>query len=229
MTTLSAIDISIAVILLIISYILGSIPFGLIIGKSFDHIDIREYGSKNIGTTNTYRVLGKKRAIPVLFCDFLKGVVVLIVVRFLQKFNVWQSPIDLSYYCLAGAIGHCYSIFLEFKGGKAVATSVGIAFLTSPASGIASVIAFIITLIISGYVSLSSTVACIFALATSIILYFVGIGNPSGFFQYLIAKPSISTIILYVVLVSLIIIKHRKNYVRLLNGTESCFKKKKTK
>lgn len=226
---LEAIDISISVILLIISYLLGSIPFGVVIGKSFDHIDIRDYGSKNIGTTNTYRVLGKKRALPVLICDFLKGVLILIIVRILQKFNIWHSPIDLGYYCLAGVLGHCYSIFIGFKGGKAVATSLGVCFLTSVTSGIGAVVGFVSTLIITGYVSLSSTIGCILALVTSIILYFVGIENPTTFIEYFIAKPSIATIILYIVLDSLIIIKHRKNYIRLLNRTESCFKKKKTK
>lgn len=226
--TASAIDISISVILLIISYLLGSIPFGLVIGKSFDNIDIRQYGSKNIGTTNTYRVLGKKRAIPVLICDFLKGVIVLIIVRLLQLANIWTSPIDLSYYCIAGVLGHCYSIFLDFKGGKAVATSLGACFLTSLTSGISAVIGFVVTLVITGYVSLSSTIGCILALLTSIVLYFIGIENPSNFFELFIAKPSISTIILFIVLDALIIIKHRKNYIRLLNGTESCFKKKKT-
>ena len=225
--TASAIDVSIAVILLIISYLLGSIPFGVVIGKSFDHIDIRNYGSKNIGTTNTYRVLGKKRALPVLLCDFFKGVLIFIIVKVLQKNNIWQSPIDLSYYCLAGVLGHCYSIFINFKGGKAVATSLGVCFFTSFTSGIGAVVGFVSTLLITGYVSLSSTFGCLLALVVSIVLYFFGIENPTSFFEYFIAKPSFSTMILYIVLVSLIIIKHRKNYIRLLNGTESCFKKNK--
>lgn len=223
----SAIDISISVVLLIISYLLGSIPFGVVIGKSFDNVDIRQYGSKNIGTTNTYRVLGKKRAIPVLICDLLKGSVVFLFISLLQKNNMWQSPIDLAYYCVAGVLGHCYSIFLEFKGGKAVATSFGICLFTSITSSIGALIGFVSTLLISGYVSLSSTIGCLAALLVSVILYFIGIENPTSFFEYFIAKPSISTVILYIVLVLLIIIKHRKNYIRLLNGTESCFKSKK--
>jgi glycerol-3-phosphate acyltransferase PlsY len=226
--TASAIDVSIAVILLIISYLLGSIPFGVVIGKSFDNIDIRQYGSKNIGTTNTYRVLGKKRAIPVLLCDFFKGVIVFIIVSLLQKNNIWKSPIDLTWYCLAGVLGHCYSIFIGFKGGKAVATSLGVCFFTSVTSGIGAVIGFVSTLLITGYVSLSSTIGCLFALAVSIVLYFFGIENPTTILEYFIVKPSLITIILYIILVSLIIIKHRKNYIRLLNGTESCFKNKKT-
>ena len=137
-----ALNITISVLLLILSYLLGSIPFGVLIGKKFKGIDIREHGSKNIGSTNAIRVLGKKIGYLVFLCDVFKGMAIIILVKILASTGVWVTPIDELYYGALAIIGHSYSIFLDFKGGKAVATSLGVVLILSPLVAILCLIAF---------------------------------------------------------------------------------------
>lgn len=221
-----ALNITIAVLLLIISYLLGSIPFGVIIGKKLKGIDIREHGSKNIGSTNAIRVLGKRIGYLVFLCDAFKGMAIIIVVKALASTGIWTTPIDELYYGAAAIIGHSYSIFLDFKGGKAVATSLGVVLILSPLVAILCLIAFYIALKITGYVSVASTAATITVVTGGWILHFVGI-NPTNFLEYFIGNVSLPLAILFSLMGLLIIIKHIKNYKRLLNGTENSFKKKK--
>lgn len=227
LTTLAQ-DAIIASLLIILSYIVGSIPFGIVIGKGICKIDIREHGSKNIGTTNAIRVLGKKVGFLVFFCDVFKGMFVILIIKLLQYFSVWQTPCDVFFYGAAAIIGHCFSIFLKFKGGKAVATSLGVVLVLTPIPAIACLVIFLIILYSTGYVSLASTGATITVIATTWILYGFGV-DPTNFLNYFIAKPSLLVSVLYSILSLLIIFKHFKNYKRLLNHTESNFKKKKQK
>ena len=215
-----------SVFFILLSYIIGSIPFGLVIGKGIKHIDIREHGSKNIGSTKAIRVLGKKVGFFVFFCDVFKGMVVIILLKLLALGNIWNSPIEYFFYGAAAIIGHSFSIFLEFKGGKAVATSLGVVLILTPIPAIACLIVFLIILYSTGYVSLSSTGATITVIVSTWLLYFLGI-HSTGFWDYFIAKPTLLVSILYSVLSMLIILKHIKNYKRLFNGTESNFKKRK--
>lgn len=219
-------DALIAVILLVVAYLLGSIPFGLVIGKGIAHIDIREHGSKNIGSTNAIRVLGKKLGLLVFACDMLKGVVVILIVRILRMNGVYNPPIDDIFFGVAAILGHGFPLYLNFKGGKVVATSLGVVFVISPLAAILCLIAFYLTLKISGYVSLASTFATLTVFVTTLVLYFVGL-EPVSFGAYLIGKISLPCIILVSLTAILIIVKHRKNYVRLFKGTENSFKKKK--
>ncbi len=223
-----AFDASLAIIFLIISYLIGSIPFGLVLGKLIEEKDIREYGSGNIGSTNAIRVLGKKVGFLVFICDVLKGIIIILLVKILSWTNVWNSPIDLFFYGAAAIIGHVYPIFLDFKGGKAVATSLGVLIILTPLSAITCLIAFLIIFFITGYVSLSSTAATITAMITAWILYIVGF-QATNFLDYFISSPGLTEAICYTFLSALIICKHINNYKRLLNGTESNFKKKKIK
>ena len=210
----------IGIILVVLSYLIGSIPFGLLIGKSVGK-DIRESGSGNIGSTNVVRTLGLKLGLLSACCDILKGTIIILVVHLLEHTTTWQNPFVIngdSLYALYGVVavlGHCFPIYLKFKGGKAVATSLGVLFVTVPYAAIAALIAFLITMLICGYVSLGSTFATLAALITSYLVY--------GFLVY----NNIFSCLVITILAILIFIKHIPNYKRLLNGTESSFKKKK--
>ncbi len=226
-TTYETVTIIITVLLLISSYLIGSIPFGLVVGKGIAKIDIREHGSKNIGSTNAIRVLGKKLGFFVFFLDVFKGMAIILLVKILRMAGVFEAPIDDIYFGIFAILGHGFPVFLNFKGGKVVATSLGVVFVISPLAAILCLIAFYITLKISGYVSLASTFATLTVFTTVLVLYFVGL-DATNFLEYLIGKQSLVTLILVSLTACLIIFKHRKNYVRLINGTENSFKKKKT-
>jgi glycerol-3-phosphate acyltransferase PlsY len=210
---------ALAIIFLILSYLLGSIPFGLIIGK-LSGKDLRKHGSGNIGSTNAVRTLGYKLGALSAVLDILKGALILIIIYILEKTNTWHNPLILngeSLYALYGlmaVVGHCYPVYLKFKGGKAVATSLGVLLAVAPFSALSAVIAFIICVFLTGYVSLSSTVATLVAVLTSFIIYAIFYGMLFN-----------SLIIL--VFAIIIFIRHTPNYKRLLNHTEHCFKKKK--
>jgi glycerol-3-phosphate acyltransferase PlsY len=207
-----------AITFLILSYLLGSIPFGLIIGKAAGK-DLRKNGSGNIGSTNAIRILGVKLGLLAAVCDILKGTLVIIIIYILEATNVWFNPFVIestgdSLYALYGlmaVIGHCYSIFLKFKGGKAVATSLGVLFATVPLAGVMALVAFFPVVFITRYVSLSSTAATIAAVLTSFIFYGVIIGD------------RLYTSFIVLILGLIIFIKHIPNYKRLINGTENRF------
>ncbi len=225
---LSASDITISILFIILSYLLGSIPFGLVIGKTVCKTDIRQFGSKNIGSTNAIRVLGKKIGFTIFACDVLKGMLVIILIRnILAPLGVWSSPIDYLYYGIAAIIGHCFSIFLNFKGGKAVATSLGVILVLTPLPAVLCLVAFAIVTYGIGYVSLASSAATLTVLVSAWILHFVGLDGSQNFAYFLVGKPSLLTCILYTIMGLLIIVRHIKNYKRILNGTEYNFKKAK--
>ncbi len=226
---MNALDIIIAILFIILSYIVGSIPFGLVLGKLICKKDIRKFGSKNIGSTNAIRVLGKKVGFLVFFCDVFKGMFVIILVKILTSTGVWINPeeIDLFLYGAPAIIGHCFSIFLNFKGGKAVATSLGVVLILTPIPAIGCLIVFLIVLYTTGYVSLASTFATFEVILVTWLLYAFGVPASNDFWLYFISKPTLLLAILYSILACLIILKHTKNYKRLLAGTENSFKKKK--
>lgn len=185
-----------------IGYLLGSIPFALVIGKVFYKTDVREHGSGNLGGTNTGRVLGKKAGLMVIICDVLKVVLAVAIVSYFHKSaSIWAG--------LAAAIGHCYPIFAKFKGGKAVATMFG--FLISTAiftfSDILYVLlpflCFIIILKISKMVSLSSICAALFS---SIYISFM-----QQDMQIIIASWLLTLLILY---------RHKSNIKNIIQGNE---------
>lgn len=184
----------------LLSYLLGSIPFGILIGKGFYHKDIRAFGSGNIGTTNAFRSFGATGGLFVFFCDMLKG--------FLPVFIAHHTSLltwDPMVYGIFAILGHSFSIYLQFKGGKAVATSFGAALAYSPVFALLSIGAFFIILLISRMVSLSSMLA----LVTSSILVTFFMPDISWLFRFLVYAITI-----------LIIVRHRTNITRILNGTE---------
>ncbi|MDO4912227.1 MAG: glycerol-3-phosphate 1-O-acyltransferase PlsY [Lactobacillus sp.] len=184
--------------LLILSYLIGSFPTGVVISKSFFHKDIRDYGSGNIGTTNTFRVLGKKAGVIVLIFDFFKGTVCALLPMF---FNLEHS---LAIFCgLAAVLGHAFSIFLKFKGGKSVATTAGFILGYNLQYFICCFFVFIPLLLITSTVSLS-------ALLTMPIIVIISL-----FFHDLYL-----TILMAFILV-LIYVSHRENIKRIIHGKEN--------
>lgn len=184
-------------ILLIFSYLFGSIPFSLIISKTFYKMDLRDHGSGNIGTTNTFRILGKKAGIVVLILDLLKGAIP-VWTAMLVDFTMFPVII----FGLIAAIGHVYSIFLKFKGGKAVATGGGAILAAAPLMFLIVLLTFLITLKLSKYVSLSSVMA---AVALIVCVLFTGDAFMIGF---------------GLILAIIVIVKHISNMQRIKNGTE---------
>ncbi|WP_414052631.1 glycerol-3-phosphate 1-O-acyltransferase PlsY [Macrococcus animalis] len=183
--------------MLIAAYLIGSIPTGLIIGKLFYNIDIRQHGSGNLGATNTFRILGKNAGIFVTIFDVLKGT---IPALFPMLFHQDIHPIIIG---IAAVIGHVYPIYLKFKGGKAVATSAGVILGTNPLLFLIIAVIFFTLLFVTKTVSLTS-------ILTSI-ANFIG----SLFFDDKILM-GISFLIMIV-----IIVRHKSNIERILNGTES--------
>lgn len=186
------------ILLLIFSYLFGSIPFSLIISKTFYNIDLREHGSGNVGTTNTFRILGKKAGIVVLILDLLKGAIP-VWIAMLVSTDV-DFPVVI--FGVVAAIGHVYSIFLKFKGGKAVATGGGAILAAAPFIFLVVLATFLITLKLSKYVSLGSVLAAV-ALLISVLftgdLFMIGFG---------------------IILGIIVIVKHISNMRRIKEGTE---------
>lgn len=228
------------VILLILSYILGSIPFGLVIGKVFKKIDIREHGSKNTGATNTTRVLGIGLGVLCFFLDALKGAFIIAIIRLLIIFQVpfgemvgiikINENINIYIYALYGlaaVIGHVFPIFMKFKGGKAVATSVGALIGIAPVIGVLGIVIFYATLKMTGYASLGSLSGAGSALIT-LFVYDLFMGKEDYGVLYFKYSPynwaNYSVELFSVVLFVLIIfLRHRSNIDKLQKGTESKF------
>ncbi len=186
--------------LIIIScYLLGSIPFGYIVGKLFKKVDIRELGSGNIGTTNAFRILGPPLASLVLIGDIGKGILSIYLVHFLNIDNLLISTIA----GLAVICGHDWSIFLGFKGGKGIATTFGVVFALNPIISILAVIVWVVVMIITRYASLSSILAVI-----SIMIFTILFKQP---YEY---------IVLGAIIIILSIFKHKENIERLKSGKE---------
>ena len=190
-------------ILCLLAYLCGSVPFGVLLAKT-QNMDIREHGSGNIGATNVARTMGKKAGLITLAGDVLKGLLVVFIAS--QWFD---STMVTALAGLAVFLGHLYSIFLNFKGGKGVATGLGILSFVMPFSTLCSAVVFAISLKISGYVSLSSILA-------AISLPLLGI-----FFKMPLPYIYLATIVALFTLQ-----KHHDNIVRLTQGTEAFFFKK---
>ncbi|PGY06500.1 glycerol-3-phosphate 1-O-acyltransferase PlsY [Bacillus sp. AFS031507] len=189
------------ILILVLAYLLGSIPSGLIIGKVFYKTDIRQHGSGNLGGTNTFRTLGVKAGMAVTLADILKGT---LAASLPYLFHVDVNPL------LAGVlavIGHTYPIFAGFRGGKAVATSGGVVLFYAPYMFITVLVIFFISLYISKYVSLSSMIAGITAVLFAIV---TGI----------IRDWDIPLLIVVFLLASFVIYRHRANIKRIINKTE---------
>lgn len=191
------------ILLILLGYLYGSIPFALVIGKVFYNTDVRESGSGNLGGTNAGRVLGKKAGISVIVLDALKAVTIFYLSSYLSlKFNL--NP-DIKYIAgLACIFGHCYPIFAEFRGGKAVSTSLGYFLCIEPLYAVVAIVVFLLVLKISKYVSLSSISTALIVLCITPFL-----------------AVSITAKFCMLVAVILLVYRHKDNIKRIKNQTES--------
>ena len=205
------------IIVSIIAYLLGSISFSIIISKKMAGFDVRDKGSKNAGSTNVLRTVGKKAAIITLICDCLKGVIAILIAFIAGK--IWTNLDSALLVQLAGifvVLGHTFPIFFKFKGGKGVATSLGVLLLTNWQIGLICLVFALVLMALTRFVSLGSVAAAIlFPVLT------VFITN-----NYLVHG---NYIIFGIILAILVIFNHRENEKRLLTGTENKLSFKGTK
>ncbi len=190
----------------ILAYILGSIPTSYLMGKFIKKIDIRDFGSGNVGATNALRVLGTKIGIITLIIDIGKGILAV----FMGKIIVAEpSNIVLIAFGLFAILGHIFTIFLKFKGGKGVATSAGVFIALSPLAVGIALIVFVLTVWISKYVSLGSILAALVLFLVELYL------NITHSFE------NIELLIFIFVIAAFIIIRHKSNIKRILAGNEN--------
>jgi len=186
----------------LIAYVLGSIPNGLWLGKALWHTDLREHGSHNIGATNAWRTLGKGPGFLIFLLDFLKGFLSVYIASFLAG-----TPLSMVLAAIFAIVGHSASLFMGFKGGKGVATGLGVLCMLMPqVTGIVFLI-WLVIVKLTGYVSLGSIVAAICVPVLAFIFH-----APA---EYLVFG---------VIAALLIVARHKANIGRLLSGTESKIK-----
>jgi len=195
------------IFLIILSYLTGAFPSAVLIGKIFFKTDVREFGSGNAGATNTFRVLGRKAGIPVLILDVFKGWLAVNYIFFISSLS---NNLDIVFeqqlvFGIAAVIGHLFPIYTGFRGGKGIATLLGLLLGIQPIAALLSSIVFIIVFFISRYVSLSSIFA---AIAFPIIIYFLSDSTDVSLIIFSIFVPLIA------------LITHQKNIERLLKGEE---------
>ncbi len=189
---------------LVATYLICSIPFGLILTKIFTTQDLRELGSKNIGATNVSRVAGKKLGLITLILDGIKGLVMAIIARFIFDHN---NDLFLALVALIAVLGHVYSIYLRFKGGKGVATAIGVLVAINPLVGVFAILIWLLVFAIYGISSIASLSSMLLAIAFG--LYY---------------QAGIAQILLFIALFILIAFRHQENIKRLLNGDEKKIK-----
>lgn len=203
------------VIMAIIAYLIGSINFSILISKKKAGYDIRQKGSGNAGTTNMLRNLGKKYAAITLICDILKGLVAIVIAIIIGKIMKDSNGALLVQIAgIAVVIGHTFPIFFGFKGGKGVATSLGILLLTNWQIGLICLVFGIVLIALTRMVSMASLAAAILFPVLTLFIgreYYIvpGTGLGNGYFIY------------SVILAVIVAFNHRENIKRILNGTEN--------
>ncbi len=183
---------------LAVAYLIGSIPNGLIVGKLMRGVDIRQFGSKNIGATNAYRVLGPWPAFWVFLTDAMKGVAGVLLGQYFGG-----DPLDMILGGVAAMIGHNWPIFLGFKGGRGVATGLGVIAVLSPLVTVVVFLIWAVIVYLTRYVSLGSIIA---AMAAPVLMRVFG--------------ESLEIILFGIVAAFFVIIRHRPNIERLIHGQE---------
>ena len=186
----------------VLGHVCGSVPSGLWLVQAFHGIDIRNYGSKNIGTTNVFRIVGPKTALLVLIADAFKGILAVGIMSYF-----FHNPLLDVVTALGALLGHNYSLFLGFKGGKGVATALGLLIFMMPKVAVASFGIWLVCVLLTRYVSLGSIMAAIF---TPPLAWYLG--YPSAY------------VIFSVIAAFFVVLRHKENIHRLLTGTESKIK-----
>ena len=199
------------IIIAIIAYLIGSINFSVILSKKIAGFDVREKGSGNAGSTNMLRSVGKKAAALTLICDVLKGVVAILIAMFIGYiFKVENQSLLVQIAGIAVVIGHTFPIFFGFKGGKGVATSLGILIMSNWQIGLICLVFGIVLIALTRMVSLGSCGgAVLFPVLTLFIKEHYIVTQGSGYFIY------------SVLLAAFILFNHRSNIKRILSGTEN--------
>ncbi len=197
----------IIIALLITAYLIGSIPTSVWWGKRYYGIDVREFGSGNAGATNTFRVLGKKAGIPVLFIDIIKGTFAVLLTHFSPFIFDSNEFVTLELGLgIAALVGHVFPIFAGFRGGKGVATILGVVICLTPITSLLVLAVFLTVLLATRYVSLSSMIA--------------GVSFPV--FLNIVLENQNQTLLIFSLFVAiLLIVTHKKNISRLLKRQES--------
>lgn len=189
----------------LIAYLLGSVNFAIIFSKKFAGFDVREKGSKNAGTTNVLRTVGKKAAVLTLLCDILKGVAAVIVAMLAA--NIWDEvDVDTLKY-LAGffaIVGHTFPVYYGFKGGKGVATSLGVLLVVNPQIGLSCLVFALVIMIATRWVSLGSIMAALLFPILTVIM-----------------TDNFGAKLISILIGLLVIFNHRTNIKRLKQGTEN--------
>ena len=185
-------------LLFVLAYVVGSIPFGVVVGKVFYGVDVREHGSGNVGTTNVFRVLGKRAGIAVMICDILKGYIPAAIAAAL--FHPWFAI----FIAAAPVVGHIYSIFLKGRGGKGIATGAGVVLALVPLAFAIIFATWLVLIVLTRYVSVASLVA-----ALMVPVLTIAFREP---LPYEIAGVLVAILVWWA---------HRGNIQRLLAGEES--------
>ena len=188
-----------SVVFILVAYLFGALPIGLLVGRMVKGIDVRDYGSGNIGASNVWRTMGPVWGIAVFLFDFCKGFFPTLLAGRMHEVSPWL-PVLVG---LAAILGHNFSPFLKFKGGKGVATSLGVVYGLSPIAAAVGFAVWGLCLLITRYISVSSMVA---AVVTSLVLIGLNRDLPHVLFALLVAF--------------FVVIKHRSNMARLKAGTE---------
>ena len=192
---------------LLVAYLVGSIPSAVWVGRTFYGIDVREYGSGNAGATNTFRVLGKKPGIAVLIMDIAKGFLAVKVAYLIGDYDS-KSPEFIDFelaLSVCGLLGHIFPVYVGFRGGKGVATMLGILIGVHPQAALICAGVFVVTLFLTGYVSLSSMMS--------------GVAFPVVIMVFYSTNSSINIFSLAVAI--LILVTHQRNIERILRSEES--------
>ncbi len=194
------------ILLIAASYLLGSVPFGLILGRVWTGVDVRRYGSGNIGATNVLRTLGLRFALATFVLDAGKGALPTLLAKALGA-----GPSVAAVAGLAAVVGHNWPVFLQFRGGKGIATSWGFMMSAVPQAGIAFALIWMAVVALTRYVSLASMVG---AVAVPIVCLLVGAPG-----AYVVASSAVAVFA---------VVRHKSNIQRLRSGTENRFRLKKS-
>ena len=206
------------VLMLIVGYLLGSLNFSIIFTKIFAKTDVREHGSGNAGFTNTIRTAGKKVGILVFICDALKAVAAILIAVAVAKWLPFDAYVGYGKFAaaLGAVLGHNFPVYYGFRGGKGIVVSIAVIYSLNWITGCFTLGAFLIVFAITGIVSLSSLTGAATVVVSTLVMYLNGW-----------AGVEVVQLTLMTVMGVLAFYMHRANIKRLLNGTESSFKKKK--
>lgn len=199
------------IVVAIIAYLIGSINFSVIFSKKMAGFDVREKGSGNAGTTNMLRSVGKKAAAITLICDILKGVVAILIAMFIAwAFKVENASLLVQIAGIAVVLGHTFPIFFGFKGGKGVATALGILLMSNWQIGLICLVFGVVLIALTRMVSLGS---CAAAVLFPVLTLFIN--------EHYIVSQGSSYLIFSIILAVIVLFNHRSNIKRILSGKEN--------